>query len=123
MDGPTWRDILLVLNEQGWELRNKEHDLQELISRFEIPLEDAGADAKEIYTEFKEIMEYAVNFISVSMLDYSSVWWRLFHCPNNSEWASTLILIQLLFSLPVLNGKLGRVFSTHNVIKADKGLF
>ena len=97
------RDILLVLNTQGWEkLRNEEHDLQELlwlISRFKIPLEGAGADAEEIYTEFKEMMEYAVNFISLSTLDYSSVWWRLFHCPNSSESANTLILIRLLFSL------------------------
>jgi len=65
------RDILLVLNTQGWEkLRNEEHDLQELlwlISRFKIPLEGADADTEEIYTEFKEMMEWAVNFISLSL--------------------------------------------------------
>ena len=95
-------------------------ELLHLISRFKIRLEGAGADAEEIYTEFKEMMDYAVNFISLSTLDYSSVWWRLFHCPNSSEWANTLILIHLPFSLPASNGKLERVFSTSNVIKMDK---
>ena len=42
------------------------------------------------------------------------------HCPNNSEWAYALILIQLLFSLPASNGKFKRLFSTSHVINVDK---
>jgi len=108
------RDILLILNTQGWEklIKEKYHleELLRLISRFKIPLEGAGADTEEIYKEFEEIMEYAVNFISLSTLDYSSVWWRLFHCPSRSEWANALILIELLFSLPASNGKVESFF-------------
>ena len=118
------RDILLILNTQGWEklIKEKYHleELLQLISRFKIPLDGAGADTEEIYKEFEEIMEYAVNFISLSTLDYSSVWWRLFHCPSRSEWSNALILIELLFSLPASNGKVERVFSTSNVIKVEK---
>ena len=120
------RNVLLILNTQGWEklIKEKYHleELLQLISRFKIPLEGAGADTEEIYKEFEEIMEYTVNFISLSTLDYSSVWWRLFHCPSRSEWANALILIELLFSLPASNGKVERVFSTSNVIKVEKFL-
>ena len=55
-------------------------------------------------------MQYAINFISVSTLDCSSVWWRLFHCPSKTEWANALMLVELLFSLPVSNGKVERIF-------------
>lgn len=43
-----------------------------------------------------------------------------FHSPNASGWTNVLTLAQLLFSLPVSNGKLERVFSTMKLIKAEK---
>ena len=111
------RDILLVLNTQGWEklIKEKYHleELLRLISRFKIPLEGAGADTEEIYKEFEEIMEYAVNFISLSTLAIAEA----VHCPSRSEWANALILMELLFSLSVSNGKVERVFSTSKVEK------
>ena len=58
--------------------------------------------------------------MSLSTMDYQSVWWRLFHAPTNSEWTNTLTLAKLLFSLPVSNGKLERIFSQLNLIKTNK---
>ena len=47
-------------------------------------------------------------------MDYSSVWWRLFHSPSKSDWLNALTLAELLFSLPASK----RIFfSTSNVIK------
>ena len=63
---------------------------------------------------------YATKYISLSTLDYRAVWWRLFHSPDASEWVNILILIELLFSLPVSNGVVERVFSQMNVIKVKK---
>ncbi len=53
-------------------------------------------------------------------MGYQAVWWRLFHAPNSSNWSNILTLVRLLFTLPVSNGKLERVFSTLKLIKVDK---
>ena len=66
------------------------------------------------------MIEYAVQFIALSSLDYQSVWWRLFHAPNSAEWSNILVLAELLISLPASNGKLERVFSVLGTIKVDK---
>ena len=51
---------------------------------------------------------------------YRAVWWRIFHAPDSSQWKNILTLVELLFSLPVSNGKLERVFSQMNVVKTNK---
>lgn len=66
---------------------------------------------EEIHAEFDAILQYACPYISLSTLSYQSVWWRLFHVPVATEWANALTLVELLFSLPVSNGTLERVFS------------
>ena len=66
------------------------------------------------------LVHYAVQYISLSTLEYRAVWWRLFHAPDASEWANAMVLIELLFSLPASNGKVERVFSELNVIKSNK---
>ena len=65
------------------------------------------------------MLEYAGNFIPLSTMDYSSVWWRLFHSPSKTDCVNALTLAELLFSIPASNGKVERVLSTCNVIKID----
>ena len=65
-------------------------------------------------------MQYAVQFISLTTMDYCAVWWQIFHAPTASEWSNALTLVQLLFSLPASNGKLEKVFSQMNIIKTNK---
>ena len=65
-------------------------------------------------------MQYAVQFVSLTTMDYRAVWWRIFYAPTASEWSNVLILVQLLFSLPASNGKLEHIFSQMNVIKTNK---
>ena len=118
------RDILFMLASQGWEKAIEENDTMEaihrLVERFSIPLESALANTGEIVGEFITIVQYAIQFISVSTLDYRAVWWRLFHVPTASEWSNVLILAKLLFSLPASNAKLERIFLQVNNIKTDK---
>ena len=61
------------------------------------------------------MIEYAVQYISTSSLDYHSVWWRLFHAPNSAGQMLTKLL-----SLPASNGKLERTFSLLGTVKVDK---
>lgn len=125
-DHQVMRDIISVLATQGWEKIVEEHDslecIDQLITRFTVPLQGAQADCSKIKEEFQSLLQYAVHFISLSTLDYRAVWWRLFNAPSSSEWSNVLILIlvELLFSLPASNGKLERVFSQLNVIKTNK---
>ena len=98
----------------------KRQAINRLVERFSIPLQGVQANTDEIVTEFREMISYATQFIALSVLDYHSVWWKLFHAPNSAEWANVLVLGELLFSLPASNGKLERVFSTLGTIKVDR---
>ena len=117
------RDIIFVLSTHGWEKAMLEEDMsavERLVERFTVPLQGAEADIDAMVTEFREMISYATQYIALSVLDYRSVWWKLFHAPNSSEWPNILILAELLFSLPASNGKLERVFSTLGLIKGDR---
>jgi hypothetical protein len=108
-DLQVMRDIVYFLSTHGWEkvLQEAEEDSVEfmepvsrLVQKFEVPLESAGANKDEICSEFKEMIQYGTQYISLATLDYRSTWWRLFHAPVSSDWSSVLILAELLFSLP-----------------------
>ena len=126
------RDVIFTLAPHGWEkvleeessLEVETEDSMEAIDRlgvrFKSPLESAGVDVDCLREEFHELISYATQFISVSTMDYQSVWWRLFHAPTASSWSNILQLVRLIFTLPVSNGKLERVFSTLKLIKVDK---
>ena len=66
------------------------------------------------------MIEYAVQYIAISSLDYHSVWWRLFHAHNSAEWSNALILAEPFIFLPASDEKLERVFSTLATTKVDK---
>ena len=77
---------------------------------FRTPLEGAGAVVSEICSEFEEVVLYATQFITFVYNGVLGSLWQLFHSPDSSAWSSVLTLATLLFSLPVSNGKLERVF-------------
>ena len=93
-------------------------------SKFKTPLEAAGGAVVQTVDEFHDMLLYATQFISLSSTNYQTVWWKLFHSPNASDWTNALklalTLAQLHFSLPVSNGKLKRKFSTMENIKQKK---
>ena len=116
-DTEVIRDIIQVLATQGWEKVVREKtpldSVDRLLERFAVPLKGVRADLSRIKAEFELLVQYAVQFISLSTLDYRAVWWRIFHAPSASEWLNALLLIELLFSLPSSNGKLERAYECH----------
>jgi len=132
-DLQLFRDVIEILATQGWqkivdELEHQDESgttepwlsVKRLSTRFKLPLESAGTDVDAVLSEFKDMVEYAIQFFSLSTMDYQAVWWRLFHCPCSSEWKNCLSLVELLFSLPSSNGKLERTFSQLKIIKTEK---
>lgn len=112
------RDIITILATQGWQKMVDEGDemestaghsatsteswslVERVTVRFKIPLENAGTDVGAVHSEFREMVDYAIQFFSLSTMDYQAVWRRLFHSPCSSEWKNCLNLAELLFSLP-----------------------
>jgi hypothetical protein len=97
--------------------------ISKLVERFTVPLQAASANIGEIVGEFEALVHYAIQFISLSTLDYRAAWWRIFHAPTAGEWCNVLLLAKLLFSPPASNGKLERLFSQANVIKTNEPCF
>ena len=75
---------------------------------------------KALKGEFKEVLEYANQYISLATLEYIAVWWRVFHSPDAESWCNLTVLAQLLFALQVSNGKLERVYSEIKAIKVER---
>ena len=122
-DQQVMRDVIIVLASQGCEKLLEDvplDSLDRLVERFVVPLQGASADCSKVKEEFQSILQYAVQYISLSTMDYRAVWWRIFNAPTASEWSNVLTLVALLFSLPASNGKLERIFSQMNVIKTNK---
>ena len=63
-----------------------------LVTRFTIPLEGAQANCSKIKKEMQSFLQYVVQFISLTTLDYHAVWWRIFNSPSFSEWSKVIII-------------------------------
>ena len=57
-----------------------------IATRFKIILENVDTDVDAILSVFEEMVDYAIQFLSLLTMDYQVVWWRLFNCPNSEEW-------------------------------------
>ena len=79
----SWSDldlahnIIFMLSTHGWEKALKENNdmavINWLVKRFAITLQGAQANTDEIVTEFCEMVSYAMQYISLSVLEYHSV--------------------------------------------------
>ena len=65
-----------------------------------------------ILDEVEEVIQYARKFFSIAD-DYHKIWYKLHVVPDAS-------LCNLLFSLPVSNGRVESIFSSMNVIKTER---
>lgn len=105
------RDIIFMLSSHGWEKSIQEEDdfaaIDRLVIRFTLPLQAAQADTTVIKAEFGNMIEYAVQYIDTTSLDYRSVWWRLFHASCSAKWSNVLILAKISSLPPSFEWKAG----------------
>ena len=115
---------LTILATYGWEKGEDgsfAHDaLESLSTRFRVPLEKAGVDCSLIQEEWEDILDYAKRYLNLVQENYTTIWWKLFNAVDASKWQNILRVVELLFCLPLTNGRLERLFSQLKLIKSDR---
>ena len=125
--------VPIILNCEGWErkveLDGETIDDNEfaddaivfLLNHFETPLKSAGLTASEadVVNQWYSLLEYAREYLSLSATSYLCTWRKIFSSPRCKNWRDVLILIELLFTIPVCNAKLERMFSKLKYAKTD----
>ena len=51
------------------------------------------------------MVEYTRCYLNIAEEDHQTIWYKLFNCPDSSKWKNILALIELLFCLPMANGR------------------
>jgi hypothetical protein len=115
-----------VLNTEGWFRATNDPDflydkIEALYNFFKSPLDTTGhkGSVSVILEQFDAMIKYALQYLNVSKTDYRVVWRKLFESSKSHEWKSALLLVKLLFTLPVSNAKVERLFSLMNRVKTD----
>ena len=117
-----------LLNMEGWLRTNEEREidlefgdegLTYLYKHFSIPLMNAGVKASvpDLLNQWHDLLQYAHEYLCVTSVPYRVCWRRIFISPRCSTWSDILILIELLFTIPISNAKLERMFSKLNQVK------
>ena len=114
---------LTILAPKGWE---KTEDasfgyeaLDSLSTRFKVPLEKAEVDCSLLQEEWDDMVDYARRYLNLVQEEYQVVWWKLFNAVDAKKWSNILSLVELLFCLPMANGRVERIFSQLKLIKTE----
>ena len=120
-----FQHTLKILNCKGWADRRRgdieflDESICFFFERFQAPLKYAGMKVSypEFISQWHNMLEYALKYIKLSGVSYLVTWKKLFTSPKKNEWSDALLLVELLFSVPVSNAKLERMFSKLKRIK------
>lgn len=119
-----------VLNTEGWERMYEEGEkdllfaddcVTELYSHFQEPLSNAGLDGSlsDLLEQWHSVIEYTTRYLSPSTTPYLRVDGYLIQVGAKVRACMVLLLAELLFSIPISNAKVERLFSLMNRIKTD----
>ena len=117
------KHTLNVLATQGWDRDDNASfgypALFYLSQRFQYPLQYAGIDIAALESECDEIVDFAKCYLNIFTEKNSVIWWKLFNAPVSKDCSNILGLVELLFSLPMSNGHLERIFSQYKLIRTN----
>ena len=122
---------MTLLATSGWERIESASfgyaALDAVCQSFQVPLEGASVDLTLVQKEFLEWYGgYGKQYLDLVMEDYKVSWWKLFNAGDATGWTNVLAIIELLFCLPMANGRFERMFSqfelswAHNYILLSK---
>ena len=132
-DTKLLRSIIIFLDTRSWAKRSSHSEDDELDDRtyikeameyiltiFREPLEAKGMSIFSLQDELEEVVDFYRQYLDAPGEDYRKVWYKLFTMPDSRKWPNIILLSELLFSLPFVNSKVERAFSTMKVIKTDR---
>ena len=115
---------LTILATQGWEktegVEFSRETLDSIVTQFSTPLAKAGIDTNALQEEWEDMVDYAKRYLNIVQEDPSTIWWKLFNAACSKKWENILGVVELLYCLPMSNGRVERIFSTLKVIKSDR---
>ena len=91
--------------------------VESIVSQFRDPLEARGANLSVLQDEIEDAVDYARRYLGLESTNYRKVWYNLHVCPDSSHWPNVLLLCELAFSLPFLNGRVEQIFSCLKLLK------
>jgi len=112
---------ITILSTHGWERSENPSfayaALDSVCQWFCVPLEKANIDRSLVREEWDDMLEYSKWYLNLLQEDYKIILWKLFNAVDAKKWSNVLAVIELLFCLPIANGRAERVFSQLNLIK------
>ena len=93
--------------------------VEHIATIFRDPLEDKGACLSPLDDELEEAVQFCRRYLDSQLEDYKKVWYKLHSTHDSQKWP-TVLLSELLFSLPFTTSKVTRMFSSLKVIKTDR---
>ena len=119
-----------ILNCEGWKRKGDdgEEDVEfadncvaALYDQFHEPLLNAGLDVSlgSLLEQWHDLVAYTKGYLDPSKTPYLQVWNRIFSSSRRDRWNLVLLLVELLFSIPISNAKVERMFSLMNRVKTD----
>jgi hypothetical protein len=81
---------------------------------------DVKCPCTEVVAEWHDLLTYIINYLQPNKHNYKKTWKFVFLSSYaKSKWKNILTLVELLFSIPVSNAKLERMFSNMQRAKVD----
>ena len=122
--------VAKILNTEHWKLLAEvggvefaDNMITDILEKFRPILLKQGlcpsTCSQAILEEWHDMLSHAVNFLQSEKANYKKTWRLLYNCSYSSKWKNILPLIQLLFSVPICNAKLERLFSKLKRTKND----
>ena len=116
-----------ILNTIAWDQKDENGDNNlmfadeehvDVFSHFEIPLRKAGFNGNkdDLIEQWHDLIEYTVKYLHPSS-DYHKCWFKIFNTTISKHWELPLLIICLLFTLPVSNAFVERLFSLMKRVK------
>ena len=106
---------ITILSTHGWERSDDPSfayaALNHICQWFSVLLDSAGIDRSLVREEWDDILDYSKCFLNLVQDNYEVVWWKLFNAFDYKRWSNLLAVVELLFCLPMANGRVERITS------------
>ena len=73
----------------------------------------------DLLKQWYELVEYAKKTLFLDGVSYLVTWRKIFTAPRSKSQSDVLVIIKLLFTVPVSNAKLERMFSKLKRVKIN----